>query len=211
MKNGSVWGAEDQTLTVVALAMVPLLLVVGLVIDGGWAFAQQRRTQNAMDAAANAGAVVVGKNLPFRTRGQAQPKTHTDVLNQVLSRWPRRTLWRPRRLPSIQTSMAISSAHRVPVGSLGAAASGCRVRRRSPWLDPIRHVLCADRRGLPASLRSAQATAVAGAITGICSSDEPAASSPRRFQPSSRAATAVVRHSALLPIRLPPCRPHRMR
>ena len=56
---------RGQTIVVLALAMVPILAMAGLVVDGGWAFAQQRRTQNAMDAAANAGAIVVLQNIPF--------------------------------------------------------------------------------------------------------------------------------------------------
>src|SRR4051794_26264468 len=85
MKGSARPNERGQTLTIVALAMVPILLVAGLVIDGGWAFSQQRRTQNAMDAAANAGAVVLVQNLPFRSRGQAQPRTDADVLAQVVA------------------------------------------------------------------------------------------------------------------------------
>src|SRR4051812_38766443 len=74
---------RGQALVLVALALVPLLLFVGLVVDGGWAFTQQRRTQNAMDAAANAGAVVLVQNLPFRSRGQTEPRTDADVAAQI--------------------------------------------------------------------------------------------------------------------------------
>ena len=46
---------HGQTIVVFALALTALIAMVGLVIDGGNAFAQQRRTQNGADAAAEAG------------------------------------------------------------------------------------------------------------------------------------------------------------
>jgi Flp pilus assembly protein TadG len=51
-RNG---GRRGQTLVLFALGLVALLGMVGLVIDGGNAFAQQRKTQNGADAAAEAG------------------------------------------------------------------------------------------------------------------------------------------------------------
>jgi Flp pilus assembly protein TadG len=47
--------SRGQTLVIFALGLVALLAMVGLVIDGGNAFVQQRRTQNAADAASEAG------------------------------------------------------------------------------------------------------------------------------------------------------------
>ena len=51
---------SGQALAIVAIAMTTLLLAVGLTIDGGNAFAQQRATQNGGDASSLAGAVVLG-------------------------------------------------------------------------------------------------------------------------------------------------------
>ncbi len=48
-------GPRGQTLVLFALALTALIAMVGLVIDGGNAFAQQRKTQNGADAAAEAG------------------------------------------------------------------------------------------------------------------------------------------------------------
>jgi len=48
--------SRGQVIVIMALALVALLSVVGLVIDGGNAFARQRATQNATDASAEAGA-----------------------------------------------------------------------------------------------------------------------------------------------------------
>src|SRR5512134_424236 len=74
-----------QTILVAALAMIPLLIMVGLVIDGGFAYASQRRSQNAMDAAANAGAVLLMENLPYSLTGQATPRTDLDVEGAVVA------------------------------------------------------------------------------------------------------------------------------
>jgi len=46
---------RGQTLVIFALGLLAFLGMVGLVIDGGNAFAQQRKTQNGADAAAEAG------------------------------------------------------------------------------------------------------------------------------------------------------------
>lgn len=67
----------------VAIALVAMLGMVGLVVDGGYAFAQQRGSQNGADSAATAGALVLAKNLPFRALGQTLPYTDTDVYNAV--------------------------------------------------------------------------------------------------------------------------------
>jgi len=50
---------RGQTLVVVALAMVALLGMSALIVDGGNAFAQQRGSQNGSDAASEAGATVL--------------------------------------------------------------------------------------------------------------------------------------------------------
>lgn len=50
---------RGQVLVIVAAAMVVLIAMVGVVIDGGYAWGQQRETQNAADSAAKAGTVVV--------------------------------------------------------------------------------------------------------------------------------------------------------
>ena len=74
-----------QTILVAALAMVALLTMVGLIVDGGFALANQRRNQNAVDAAANAGAVLLMENLPFGLSGQPQPRTDADVDSAVVA------------------------------------------------------------------------------------------------------------------------------
>jgi hypothetical protein len=85
MKRHSRGHEAGQTLLIAALAMIPLLIMVGLVIDGGFAYASQRRNQNAMDAAANAGAVLLMENLPFSLSSQPLPRTDADVEGAVVT------------------------------------------------------------------------------------------------------------------------------
>ncbi|HEX7069347.1 MAG TPA: pilus assembly protein TadG-related protein, partial [Rhodothermales bacterium] len=54
---------RGQILVIVAAGMVILVALVGLVIDGGFAWGRQRDTQNAADAAALAGATVMAERL----------------------------------------------------------------------------------------------------------------------------------------------------
>ncbi|MEO5964510.1 MAG: hypothetical protein ABIR11_03520 [Candidatus Limnocylindrales bacterium] len=56
-------GAHGQALVVLVLAIFALIGGLGLIIDGGNAWAQQRITQAANDASAEAGAVVLATNL----------------------------------------------------------------------------------------------------------------------------------------------------
>lgn len=61
--TGRITRSEGQAIVLVVLALVALLAMAGLVIDGGNLFAQQRRVQNWTDASANAGAVQLLRRL----------------------------------------------------------------------------------------------------------------------------------------------------
>lgn len=50
---------RGQVLVIVAAALVALVAMVGLIIDGGFAWGEQRKTQNGADAVAMAGTIVV--------------------------------------------------------------------------------------------------------------------------------------------------------
>lgn len=54
---------SGQVLVIVAGGLLVLIAMVALVIDGGYAWGQQRETQNGADAAAKAGAVVIQQYL----------------------------------------------------------------------------------------------------------------------------------------------------
>lgn len=66
MINLKTWGTRHergQTAIMAGLSMVVLVSLVGLVIDGGFAWGRQRQTQNGSDSVATAGAVVVQHHL----------------------------------------------------------------------------------------------------------------------------------------------------
>jgi len=70
-----------QVLVILVIGLVAMLAMVGLIVDGGNAFANQRNTQNGSDAAADAGALVLAQNA-----GVATPtKTDADVLAGINS------------------------------------------------------------------------------------------------------------------------------
>ncbi|MGH2489244.1 MAG: pilus assembly protein TadG-related protein [Candidatus Limnocylindria bacterium] len=50
---------RGQVLVIVAMGMVAIVAMVGLVIDGGYAWTRQRDTQNGADAVAKAGTIVI--------------------------------------------------------------------------------------------------------------------------------------------------------
>ena len=56
-------GQQGQALFIFAIALVALVAMTGLILDGGAVFAQQRVAQNGADGAATAGTVVIASNL----------------------------------------------------------------------------------------------------------------------------------------------------
>jgi len=66
---------RGQVMVIVAIGLVVIVALVGLVIDGGYAWGQQRRTQNGADSMSEAGAAVLAENLA----GVAPARTDGDV------------------------------------------------------------------------------------------------------------------------------------
>jgi Flp pilus assembly protein TadG len=74
--------SAGQALVLLALALIALMAMTGLIIDGGNAYAQQRGTQNGADAASEAGAVVLSQHLTA-LNGGGTTKTDADVLAAI--------------------------------------------------------------------------------------------------------------------------------
>ena len=76
---------RGQVLVIVAVGMLVIIAMVGLVIDGGYAWGQQRDTQNATDAASEAGAVALAENLPYHYLVPAEdgPNDNDEVRARV--------------------------------------------------------------------------------------------------------------------------------
>src|SRR6187431_2541537 len=66
---------RGQVLVIVALGLVVMVAMVGIVIDGGYAWGKQRETQNGSDAASEAGAVLLAENLA----GALPTKTDANI------------------------------------------------------------------------------------------------------------------------------------
>ena len=72
---------RGQVMALFALALTALVLGVGIVVDGGFAFAQRRVAQNAADFAAMAGTRIVGLD---KTGRPALATDVTDAIDSVL-------------------------------------------------------------------------------------------------------------------------------
>lgn len=70
---------RGQVLVIVALGMVVIVAMVGVVVDGGYAWGKQRETQNGADSAAEAGGVVLAYNMS----GASPVRTDADVAAAV--------------------------------------------------------------------------------------------------------------------------------
>lgn len=73
--------ARGQAIVIFAGGLIAIVLGVGLIVDAGFAWSQQRNTQNGADASARAGAVVLAKHQA----DPSAPQTGTDVWNAVFS------------------------------------------------------------------------------------------------------------------------------
>jgi hypothetical protein len=76
---------RGQVLVIFVVALVSLLLMAGLLIDGGTAWAEMRHVQNAADAAARAGAIVLAERAVDGDNGgnPADPTWGARVYNEV--------------------------------------------------------------------------------------------------------------------------------
>lgn len=77
--------ARGQVLILFTLAIVGLLLLVGLVIDGGYAFSQRRESQNAADFAAMAGTRIVSEALTGTPPGAGTAANVEAAIQSILS------------------------------------------------------------------------------------------------------------------------------
>ncbi len=126
---------RGQVLVIVAMSMVVLVAMVGVVIDGGYAWGKQRDTQNAADAIAKAGAVKLTENLAGRTPAN----TDADVLDamqdtadanvvghagRVLHRFRRQHADNPGGTPTTNENAAAEVGN----GSIPPNAAGVRAR-----------------------------------------------------------------------------------
>lgn len=145
-----------QALVIMVGAMIAMLAMTALVVDGGNAFAQQRATQNGADAAAEAGAVVLAENLAGGS--------HSD--QEVLAAVQASAAKNAITLASALYTNVNGNSLGVSVGSLGtnrppAAAAGVRTFSSRTFGTYVGGIV-----GIKQLSASAQATAVAGPSAG---------------------------------------------
>ncbi|MEO6349979.1 MAG: pilus assembly protein TadG-related protein [Candidatus Limnocylindrales bacterium] len=152
-------GERGQALVFITLSLTVVLAATAMVIDGGNAMSQQRGTQNAADAAALAGAVVIAEKMGGATR------TDADVRTAMLSSFSGNG-------SSMETSFYVDYNY-VPVGTVGRGGSipsdagGVQAMANRTFDTYLAGLV-----GLTSMESGAQATAFAGALRSICSASD---------------------------------------
>lgn len=156
---------SGQILPIAALAMLGIVAMVALVLEGGNAYAQQRQTQNAADAAANAGATVLARRFGIGTLTDGDVNTAvqgTAATNGMASATGYYTnvagayMDAAGAAPVAKANAALVGGGTVPPGAQGVAVEGAR-----PFDAFFGRVI-----GFNTFTARADATAVAGALTG---------------------------------------------
>jgi hypothetical protein len=169
--RGHAAGDRGQVIVIMALALVAIVGGVALILEGGNAFAQQRVTQNAADAAANAGAVVLAERLGGAAFGDADVAAAVTAIagdNDL----PAPSAWYTSidgelvdasgaTVGSTAAAKAVGSGDPIPPGAAGVRAAGTR-----QFGTFFARVL-----GITQLQASADATAVTGILSGVCPAD----------------------------------------
>lgn len=171
-RNDSATSERGQFLVIVAAGMIVLVALVGLVIDGGYAWGRQRDTQNAADAAALAGATVMAERLagaePARTDANVDSAVNTAFLNNEVVRhaafYTDITGQMITAGGAVTTNEAAAAA--VGNGSIPSAAAGVLARGVQTFDTFLMRIV-----GFNTSTVTAPATAVAGYLNEVCAAE----------------------------------------
>jgi Flp pilus assembly protein TadG len=163
---------RGQVLVIVAAGMVILIALVGLVIDGGFAWGRQRDTQNAADAAALAGATVMAERLagavPIRTDADVNAAVNLAFSNNDVDR---DVAFYTNITGDLLTGGGAvttneSAAARVGAGSIPSGAAGVLARGTQTFDTFLMRIV-----GFDQSTTRAPATAVAGYLNEVCAAE----------------------------------------
>jgi len=139
-----------------AIGLTAMLMMVGLILDGGNAWGQQRGTQNASDSASLAGATVLLQDKAGDTKDNAAVLA---AVNQSLA--ANNTTYEEARYVDIDGS----DLGPVPAsGAIPADADGVHVRSTRNFQTYLAGIA-----GITELNTGADATAVAGKALGVCS------------------------------------------
>jgi len=173
-------GQRGQTLVIFAGGVAGLLALVGLVVDGANAYAQHRTTQNAADAAGQAGAAVLARAIL-----SGEPPVDFDVkhaINAIATEngvnpfFPFTGTASSAYYTDIDGNMITSGGGPARVGAgMPACSVGCidghPVGVRAVAVRPFRALLAGIVGQTNFTARS-EATAVTGYLTEPCDADE---------------------------------------
>lgn len=158
-------GERGQVLVIAVLGLIVMISGAALILEGGNAFAQQRVSQNASDAAANAGAVILGQKLGGAVTTDAMVSSAVSrvaTANQLTATVGRYTNVSGQYLNSAgavvgsAASAAVVGDGTIPSGAQGVAVSGTR-----SFGTVLGRVI-----GLNSFDATADATAVTGRLVG---------------------------------------------
>ena len=152
--------AGGQIIVIFTLALVAVVGMTGLLIDGGAVFAQQRVAQNSADGAATAGALVIAEHIGPATRTGAQVYAAIDAVatSTGLEGWT--ALYTDDFGAPI--GQAVTNGGDIPVGAEGVLVGGDRAVGTT-----FSRVL-----GVNQLTASADATVVAGNMSTECIAEE---------------------------------------
>ena len=134
--------------------------MTGLIVDGGAVFAQQRVAQNGSDSTATAGALVVAEKLSGTTRTGADVQNAVDAAAAANGLGTVSAEYTDAFGASI--GAAVDAASAIPDAARGVHVSGSRTLPTS-----FARVI-----GVDTLTANADATVVAGALSGSCVQDE---------------------------------------
>jgi len=169
LRKYSASSERGQFLIIVAGGMIVLVALVGLVIDGGYAWGRQRDTQNAADAASLAGATVLAERLA----GAEPARTDSDVNTAVDASFASNEVDRLAAYyteitgqmvtPGGAVTTSESAAAEVGDGSIPSTAAGVLAQGVQTFDTFLMRIV-----GFNTSTVSAPATAVAGYLNEVC-------------------------------------------
>src|SRR4051794_36027313 len=144
--------------------MVAIIALAALVLEGGNAYAQQRQTQNAADASANAGAAVLAQRFgdPSLNDSDVDNAVRTTATTNGLATWTGfYTNVSGQFLSPAGTVVAKTSAAQVSGGVIPPGAQGVAVDGSRNFGAFVGRVI-----GFTSFTSSGTATAVAGKLNG---------------------------------------------
>jgi Flp pilus assembly protein TadG len=170
--------SSGQVLVIVAMGMIVFIAMVGLVIDGGNAWGQQRETQNGADAAAKAGATVI--QGVYTDGDPSNDPTSGDVgcavaaaadANRVTLEAAEYTDWQGSRMGVDVPPCAAGGGGAIPAGAQGLAAEAAQ-----DFETYLMQVV-----GFSTLTARADATAVVGQTNDICPAEDGCGALPVTF------------------------------